>query len=191
MKEKNINTKNCENPEEVTNQIFNSENVEDIKNFVRNKTESRQKIKKSERDKKKKKTIKLKKIVRADDIDKIYYNSFDRFFIKIWASICAFVSGTAKLIYKSLRYAFRISIPLKYLKVLISIILIAIIYIICILPFLVPILKNQKEPEKKSAQIEQNEEVSKFLNSYKTKNRKYSINIANQIFNKYINKNKL
>lgn len=210
---KKVNNDNIEKPQENietqnNDELFSGEKVEDIKDYVRNKSVSRQKIKKVERDKKKKKTIKVKSIVRADDIDKVYYNRFDIFFIKIWASVCAFISGTAKLAYKGSKYLFRISLPMKYLKALTTIILIALLYFICILPFMIPMLKSQKEVELKNKTINQYEQTNKdYIDLFKkyginnpdaevekmkqdkikkdNNKKQASVEIANKIFNQY------
>ncbi len=71
-------------------------------------------------------------------------NKFDIFWVKIWAGICAFVNTISIYINKGIKFVFRKEAPLKYIKAVISFLLILLCVFIIAAPFNITVNEVEK-----------------------------------------------
>ncbi len=71
-------------------------------------------------------------------------NKFDIFWVKVWAAICAFVNTVSIYINKGIKFVFRKEAPLKYVKAVISFLLILLCVFILAAPFNITVNEVEK-----------------------------------------------
>lgn len=71
-------------------------------------------------------------------------NKFDIFWVKVWAAICAFINTISIYINKGIKFVFRKEAPLKYVKTVISFLLILLCVFIVSAPFKITVNEVEK-----------------------------------------------
>ncbi|MEG1535547.1 MAG: WG repeat-containing protein [Clostridia bacterium] len=75
--------------------------------------------------------------------EKTTVNSFDKFWLRVWAVICSIVSTIAVVINKGIKFVFRKPAPLKYVKAGVALVLIVSLVILVSAPFNITVNKEE------------------------------------------------